>query len=199
MINRSHLILVFQQIFNMIKNLKLFLIFSTFLMSNAEASEDFRDKILYLNQSQVYTESVFGKNLEELFRNESDKLIEQNRQLTKELEIEEKRLTNEREGMSLVEFKLLAQSFNTRVEKVRREQKEKSDTLKYKLEEERKYFFKAVYPLLLKFVSNTNATGILDSSVVIVGNSKLDVTNKVILIINDQLTLTPSFKVKRKD
>jgi Skp family chaperone for outer membrane proteins len=93
----------------------------------------------------------------------------------------------------------LAENFNARVEKVRQEQKEKSDTLKYKLEEERKYFFKAVYPLLLAFVSKTNATGILDSSVVIVGNSKLDVTNKVILIINDQLTLAPSFKIKRND
>ena len=163
------------------------------------ASEELRGKILYLNQSRVYSESLFGKNLEELFRGESKKLIEQNRRLTKELETEEQRLTNEREGMPLVEFKLLADNFNTRVEKVRQEQKEKSDTLKYKLEEERKYFFKAVYPLLLEFVSKTNATGILDSSVVIVGNSKLDVTNKVILIINDQLTLTPSFKVKRKD
>jgi len=178
---------------------KLFLIFSTLLAPNVAASEDLRDKILYLNQSRVYSESVFGKNLEELFRDESNSLVEQNRQLTKELEIEEQRLTNEREGMSLAEFKLLAQSFNTRVEKVRREQKEKSDTLKYKLEEERKYFFNAVYPLLLEFVSKKNATGILDSSVFIVGNSKLDVTNKVILIINEKLTLAPSFKSKRND
>ena len=183
----------------MISKLKFSLILFFLLASNVVASEDLKDKILYLNQSRVYSESVFGKNLEELFSDESKKLVEQNRRLTKELEIEEKRLTNEREGMSVVEFKLLAQSFNTRVEKVRQEQKEKSDTLKYKLEEERKYFFKAVYPLLLEFVSKTNATGILDSSVVIVGNSKLDVTNKVILIINDKLTLTPSFKIKRID
>ena len=183
----------------MIKKLKLFLFFSVLLMSDVTASEELKGKILYLNQSRVYSESVFGKNLEELFRDESNSLVEQNRQLTKELEIEEQRLTNEREGMSLAEFKLLAQSFNTRVEKVRREQKEKSDTLKYKLEEERKYFFNAVYPLLLEFVSKKNATGILDSSVFIVGNSKLDVTNKVILIINEKLTLAPSFKSKRND
>jgi Skp family chaperone for outer membrane proteins len=183
----------------MIKKLKLFLIFSTLLISGVEASEDFKDKILYLNQNKVYSESNFGKNLEEMFRNESKKLKEQNRQLTKELEIEEQRLTNEREGMPLDEFKILAQSFNARVEKVRKEQKEKSDILKYKLEEERKYFFNAVYPLLLEFVSKTNATGILDSSVVIVGNSKLDVTNKVILIINDKLPLVTPFKLKRSD
>ena len=183
----------------MIKKLFLFLFFSILLISDVTASEELRGQILYLNQSQVYSESVFGKNLEELFRVESNKLIEQNRRLTKELEVEEQRLTNERQGMSLVEFNLLAENFNARVEKVRQEQKEKSDTLKYKLEEERKYFFKAVYPLLLAFVSKTNATGILDSSVVIVGNSKLDVTNKVILIINDQLTLAPSFKIKRND
>ena len=183
----------------MIKKLKLFLIFSTLLISGVEASEDFKDKILYLNQNKVYSESNFGKNLEEMFRNESKKLKEQNRQLTKELEIEEQRLTNEREGMPPDEFKILAQSFNARVEKVRKEQKEKSDTLKYKLEKERKYFFNAVYPLLLEFVSKTNATAILDSSVVLVGNSKLDVTNKVILIINDELSLVAPFKLKRSD
>ena len=183
----------------MIKKLKLFLIFSALLISSVEASEDFKDKILYLNQNKVYSESIFGKNLEEIFRNESKKLKEQNRQLTKELEIEEQRLTNEREGMSLDEFKILAKSFNARVEKVRKEQKEKSDTLKYMLEEERKYFFNAVYPLLLEFVEKTKATGILDSSVVLVGNSKLDVTNKVILIINDKLPLVAPFKLKRSD
>ena len=183
----------------MIKKLKLFLIFSTLLISSVEASEDFKDKILYLNQNKVYSESIFGKNLEEFFRDESKKLKEQNRQLTKELEIEEQRLTNEREGMPLDEFKILAKSFNTRVEKVRKAQKEKSDILKYKLEEQRTYFFNAVYPLLLEFVAKTNATGILDSSVVLVGNSKLDVTNKVILIINDKLPLVASFKLKRSD
>ena len=183
----------------MIKKLKLFLIFSALLVSSVEASEDFKDKILYLNQNKVYSESIFGKNLEEIFRNESSKLKEQNRQLTKELEIEEQRLTNEREDMPLDEFKILAKSFNARVEKVRKEQKEKSDTLKYMLEEERKYFFNAVYPLLLEFVAKTNATGILDSSVVLVGNSKLDVTNKVILIINDKLPLAAPFKLKRTD
>ena len=183
----------------MIKKLKLFLIFSALLVSSVEASEDFKDKILYLNQNKVYSESIFGKNLEEIFRNESKKLKEQNRQLTKELEIEEQRLTNEREGMPLDEFKILAKSFNARVEKVRKEQKEKGDTLKYMLEEERKYFFDAVYPLLLEFVAKTNATGILDSSVVIVGNRKLDVTNKVILIINDKLPLVAPFKSKRSD
>jgi Skp family chaperone for outer membrane proteins len=183
----------------MIKKLKFFLIFSTLLISGVQASEDFKDKVLYLNQNKVYSESIFGKNLEEMFRNESKKLKEQNRQLTKELEIEEQRLTNEREGMALDEFKILAQSFNARVEKVRKEQKEKSDILKYKLEEERKYFFNAVYPLLLEFVAKTNATGILDSSAFIVGNSKLDVTNNVILIINDKLSLVAPFKLKRGD
>ena len=183
----------------MIKKLKLFLIFSALLVSSVEASEDFKDKILYLNQNKVYSESIFGKNLEEIFRNESSKLKEQNRQLTKELEIEEQRLTNEREDMPLDEFKILAKSFNARVEKVRKEQKEKSDTLKYMLEEKRKYFFNAVYPLLLEFVAKTNATGILDSSVFLVGNSKLDVTNKVILIINDKLPLGVPFKLNRND
>ena len=110
-------------------------------MSSVEASEDFKGKILYLNQNKVYSESIFGKNLEEFFRNESKKLKEQNRQLTKELEIEEQRLTNEREGMPLDEFKILAQSFNARVEKVRQEQKEKSDTLKYKSGKGEKVFF----------------------------------------------------------
>ena len=183
----------------MIRKLKLFLIFSALLMSSVEASEDFKGKILYLNQNKIYSESIFGKNLEEFFRNESKKLKEQNRKLTKELEIEEQRLTNEREGMPLDEFKILAQSFNARVEKVRQEQKEKSDTLKYNLEKERKYFFNAVYPLLLEFVAKTNAIGILDSSVVLVGNSNLDVTNKVILIINDKLPLVAPFKLKRSD
>jgi Skp family chaperone for outer membrane proteins len=148
--------------------------------------------MLFLNQNKLYSESVFGKELEFIFKKLSSELVKENQQLTKELETEEKKLTADRRELSTEEFRVLAEKFNLKVEKVRQEQKEKSDLLKKRLEDERKYFFKVVYPLLLNFVESKDALGILDSSLFIVANKNLDITDQLIDIINNEINVTPS-------
>tara|TARA_Y100000746_G_scaffold215718_1_gene210085 strand:- start:245 stop:739 length:495 start_codon:yes stop_codon:yes gene_type:complete len=161
-------------------------------MCKYAVSQEFNSKMLFLNQNKLYSESVFGKELESLFKELSSELVKENSQLTKELEAEEKRLTEERSDLSTEEFRVLAERFNLKVEKVRQEQKEKSDLLQKRLDDERKYFFKVVYPLLLNFVEDEEAYGILDSSLFIVANKNLDITDQLIDIINKEINVVPS-------
>ncbi|MFL2789874.1 MAG: OmpH family outer membrane protein [Paracoccaceae bacterium] len=155
--------------------------------------------MLFVNQNKLYSESIFGKGLESLFKEESSKLVVQNKKLTKNLQLEEQLLTEKRDITPSKDFKLLAEEFNFRVEKVRREQKEKASLLNRRLEDERKHFFKIVYPILLKFVVDNGAYGILDSSVFIVANENLDITDILISIINTEVTEVPLIKTERKN
>ena len=183
----------------MIRWIKIFIAVLAITICNKSISQDFTSKMLFVNQNKLYSESIFGKGLEALFKEESSKLAVQNKKLTKKLQLEEQILTETRETISPKDFKSLAEEFNFRVEKVRREQKEKASLLKARLEQERKHFFKIVYPILLKFVADNGAYGILDSTVFIVANESLDITDRLINIINKEITEVPLMKTERKN
>ena len=183
----------------MSKRIKIFIAIFAITFCNKSFSEDFTSKVLFVNQNKLYSESIFGKLLESLFKKESLKLVEQNQKLTKELQLEEQVLTDKWESTPPKDFKFLAEEFNFRVERVRREQKEKADSLSARLEAERKYFFKIVYPILLKFVADNEAYGILDSSVFIVADENLDITDRLVNIINKEIKEVPIMETERKN
>ena len=183
----------------MLRWIKIFVAILAITISNKSFSQDFTSKTLFVNQNKLYSESIFGKSLESLFKEELSKLAVQNKKLTKKLQLEEQVLTVRRETTPPKDFKVLAEEFNLRVEKVRIEQKEKAGFLNARLEDERKYFFKLVYPILLKFVADNGAYGILDSSVFIVANESLDITDKLVNIINKEITEMPLMKTERKN
>ena len=183
----------------MLRWIKIFIAILAVTIGNKSISEDFTSKLLFVNQNKLYSQSIFGKGLESLFKEESSKLAVQNKKLTKQLQLEELVLTEKRETTSSKDFKFLAEEFNFRVEKVRREQKEKAGFLNARLEDERKHFFNIVYPILLKFVADNEAYGILDSSVFIVANESLDITDRLVNIINNEITEVPLMKTERKN
>ncbi|MFL2789272.1 MAG: OmpH family outer membrane protein [Paracoccaceae bacterium] len=183
----------------MLRWIKIFIAILAITICNKSISQDFTSKMLFVNQNKLYSESIFGKSLESLFKEESSKLAVENKNLTKKLQLEEQILTEKREITSSKDFKFLAEEFNFRVEKVRKEQKDKASLLNTSLEHERKHFFKIVYPILLKFVVENGAYGILDSSVFIVANQSLDITDRLISIINKEVTEVPLMKTERKN
>ena len=183
----------------MSKWIKIFVVIFSITICNKSFSQDFTSKILFVNQNKLYSDSIFGKVLESLFKAESLKLVEQNQKLTKELQLEEQVLTDKRGSTLLKDFKFLAEEFNFRVERVRREQKQKAELLNTRLEAERKYFFKIVYPILLKFVADNEAYGILDSSVFIVADENLDITDRLVNIINKEIKEVPIMETERKN
>ena len=63
--------------------------------------------MLFVNQNKLYSESIFGKGLESLFKEESSKLAVQNKKLTKKLQLEEQILTEKRDITPLKDFKFL--------------------------------------------------------------------------------------------
>ena len=183
----------------MIRWIKIFIAVLAITICNKSISQDFTSKMLFINQNKLYSESIFGKGLESLFKEESLKLAVQNKKLIKKLQLEEQVLTDVRKTTPPKDFKFLAEEFNFRVERVRREQKEKAELLNTRLEAERKYFFKIVYPILLKFVADNDAYGILDSSVFIVVEENLDITDRLINIINKEIKEVPIMKTGRKN
>ena len=110
----------------MLRWIKIFIAILAVTISNKTISQDFTSKTLFVNQNQLYSESIFGKSLELLFKEESSKLDVQNKKLIKKLQLEEQVLTVRRETTPSKDFKVLAEEFNLRVEKVRIEQKEKA-------------------------------------------------------------------------
>jgi len=146
---------------------------------------------LFLNQSKIYVESNYGKSTEKFFKESSEELISENNQIEIQLEKEELSLTNKRKTLSRIDFRNLALSFDIKVEKIRLRQKNKSDKLLANLELNREKFYKLVSPLLTDFVSKNGILGIFDSSLMIIGNNKFDITDVIIDLINQNITELP--------
>ena len=65
--------------------IKIFIAIFAITICNKSFSQDLTSKLLFVNQNKLYSESIFGKVLESLFKEETLKLVEQNKKLTKEL------------------------------------------------------------------------------------------------------------------
>ncbi|MEO1550395.1 MAG: OmpH family outer membrane protein [Pseudomonadota bacterium] len=136
--------------------------------------------LLVLDQEQVLNDSVPGRALLEEEARERSVLIAQARQLDRELEEEERRLTDLRAGMEAAEFRALADAFDDRVVRTRREQDARAASLTQRSEAARRAFFNQVAPILLEILEETGASAVIDQRSVLIANQSLNITAEVI-------------------
>jgi len=140
--------------------------------------------VLTLNQERLYRESLFGRRVQQELEAAAQALTAENHQIEAELLAEEEQLTRQREAMDPAEFRALAEAFDRKVEEIRRRQDRKQQELKARAEAERKRFFEAAYPVLLRLVADLGAVAILDSRAVVLALSRVDITDAAIRQVN---------------
>ena len=151
----------------------------------------FSQALLVLDQERVLTDSLPGQALLAEEAEERDALISQARRLDRELEEEERRLTDLRAGMDAAEFRALANAFDDRVVRTRREQDQRAADLTQRSEAARRAFFAKVAPILLDILSETNAGAVIDQRSVLIANQNLNITAEVIKRLNAQAEAPP--------
>jgi Skp family chaperone for outer membrane proteins len=144
-------------------------------------------QILTLDQDRLYSDSLFGKALEQASSDAVAALVAENRQIESDLTAEEKALTDQRATLSAEAFKPLAEAFDAKVEGVRAAQEAKSKALTEARDAGRKRFFNAVLPILAEMMRQEGALAILNKNAVILSFDSIDATNAAILAIDASL------------
>ncbi|WP_192841316.1 OmpH family outer membrane protein [Falsirhodobacter sp. alg1] len=143
--------------------------------------------ILTVMPDRMFEESMAGKTAERRFEDASQALVAENRVLEADLAAEERALTDKRRTMPSDAFHLEAAAFDKRVEQARRGQDAKSVLITRQRDQDRKAFFQASIPILAELMQSEGALAILDRGSVFLSFDLIDVTDRAIAALDEQL------------
>ncbi|MDV7269864.1 OmpH family outer membrane protein [Thioclava sp. A2] len=143
--------------------------------------------ILTLDWEVLYDSSAWGKRVSAELSQASKDLNTENNRIADDLVIEERQLTERRAAMTPEDFRAEAAAFDKRATGIRAAQKAKAQALQAQLEQERQAFVQAALPVLDELLVQRGAAVVLDRRVIIRGLSNIDVTNDLILLVDERL------------
>ena len=143
--------------------------------------------ILTLDWEVLYDNSAWGQRVSGELSQASQDLNAENNRIADDLVAEERRLTERRASMAPEAFKAEASAFDKRATGIRAAQKAKAQALQAQLEQERQAFVQAALPVLDELLLQRGASVVLDRRVIIRGLSNIDVTDDLILLVNDRI------------
>jgi Skp family chaperone for outer membrane proteins len=141
---------------------------------------------LIINQEQILTGSVAGRELLAEEERQRDALRAEARALDAAFEEEEQRLTEQRADLDPAEFRRLSDAFDARVVQARRDQDERSAALAQEFDQRRRAFYARVAPILVSLMDRYRAKAILDENSVLLADQSLNITAAVIAEIDAQ-------------
>jgi len=145
------------------------------------------DKIIYIDVNKIVSNSESGKHL----NNELNKINEANINEFKNLE---KKLKSEEENILKQKNILKESEFNTKVNELREKVKsyndfknKKNNELKNLRDNGAKKILNALNSILSEYASTNSISLIIDKKNIVIGKSELDVTNKIMDLLNKKI------------
>ena len=149
--------------------------------------------VLVIDSQQLFSQSVLGQRIQSDLEAAQDALNAKNEDIVAELEAEELALTQKRAEMEPDEFRELAEAFDAKAQRIRRERAAELQQLGLRLEEERQAFLTAVVPVLEEMMREAGAAVVLEKRDVLLHVRAVDVTGLAIERVNQSLAAeTPS-------
>lgn len=143
--------------------------------------------VLVIEFERAFGESAFGKRFALELEQAGAEIAAENRQIEAELTEEEQQLTEQRQALDPQAFRELADAFDQKVQKLRREQDTKARALVERQETARRDFLISARPVLNRIMQDAGAVVVMDKRNVFATVSAIDVTDQVILGINQLL------------
>ncbi|MFV0515009.1 MAG: OmpH family outer membrane protein [Jhaorihella sp.] len=140
--------------------------------------------ILTISPDRLFAESAFGRRIASEIEAESAVLAAENRRIEAELSAEERELTDRRPKMEPDAFRVLADAFDEKVQRIRVEQDAKARTLARRGEAAQGEFLQAARPVLESLMRDSGAGVILERSSVFLSANATDVTDAAIARID---------------
>lgn len=136
--------------------------------------------ILVIDFERVFAESAFGRRLTAEMERQSAEIVAENRRIEAELTAEEERLTEQRARMAPEDFRVLAEAFDEKVQRLRQEQDAKAAALGQQTSDTRNAFLQNARPVLQTLMREANAAIVLERRTVFVAADAIDITDEVI-------------------
>lgn len=143
--------------------------------------------ILTLDLDILYVNSAWGTRAQAQLEAEGAKVAAENERLTRLLSSEEAALTEQRATLDAARFRELAEAFDLRATRIRRERAQAVQDLNSWAESDRAAFFRDALPFMGQIMQERGAVAVLDRRTVFVSLDAIDVTQQLIEMLDDRI------------
>jgi Skp family chaperone for outer membrane proteins len=145
-----------------------------------QAGVPLRSPVLVIDFERLFVQSRFGQRVLREIEEAGRALIEENDRIEAELSAEELLLTSQRDTLPPEEFRLLADAFDEKVQRLRREQQTKAESVGQGREAEQRRFRQLATPIIARLMQEAGAAVVLDRSDAVVWVEAIDITDDVL-------------------
>ena len=143
--------------------------------------------ILTVDSERLFNTTIAGRQITNDLEARFATLVSENRRIEAELVAEELDLTEKRASMDPIEFRILADAFDKKVQRIRAEQDAKQRVLQRARDADRRSFIDAIAPILSGIGRERGAVVILERRNVLLSADNIDITEEAIRRINAAL------------
>lgn len=147
--------------------------------------------VLVIDIERLLSRTEYGQRLQAGIEAARDELIARNERLAIELEAEEQALTEKRATTPPDTFREMADAFDTKVTRLRRESDELSRDLERRRDLAPVQFMRVVQPVLSELLDEADAVALLDMRSVILSADVADVTDLAVSRIDARIGAGP--------
>ena len=169
---------------------RLMMTFASGVIGSAVLAQDLGvpvSAILTIDSERVFNFTIAGRQISKDLEARLAALGSENRRIEAELVAEELDLTERRATMDPIEFRVLADAFDEKVQRIRAEQDAKQRALQRLRDADRQSFIDTIAPILSGIGRERGAVVILERRNVLLSADNIDITEEAILRINAAL------------
>lgn len=158
------------------------LIFSIFLQSITYASE-----VYFLDFSKVLNQSQAGSKFQEKLKNKIRQDTENFSKLENEIKKEESDTISQKKILSQDEYEKKIKTLREKVGKLQSDKQKSFNDIANSRDSAKKKLIDNINPILKKYMEDNNIRVVLDKQSVVLGDTKLEITDAIIELLNKKL------------
>lgn len=145
--------------------------------SNDQGRVQVTSPILVVDGERLFSESLLGQQIRADIEEAGAALQAKNNEIASQLEAEEQELTLKRPEMTPEDFRVLADEFDDKAERIRAERAAELRALNQRLEEVRRNFLQQAVPILESIMREAGAAVVLEQRDVFISSVAVDITD----------------------
>ncbi len=158
------------------------------------STKSYAQNIVYANLDIIIKDSNVGKKIIIYFDEEKKKLIDQIKKEEKILKEKEKSLVSQKNILQEDEYLKLVENLKIEINEFNISNQNKSKKINVENDQVTKSFLNEINKILKQFAETNNIDIILSSNQMLIGKSKLDMTQELMKMVNEKIN---KFEIKK--
>ncbi len=173
--------------------MKKFNVYVLVLIFLTISNYSYSNNIVYANLDKIIKTSDVGKKIINYFADKNKKLLEEIKNDENKIREKEQSLISKKNILEPDEFSKKVDSFKEEINKFNQTNKSKTRQINLEKDQVSKSFLDEINKILQEFAENNNIDIIISSNQMLIGKSDLDVTNKLLNMVNEKIK---NFEIK---